>query len=44
MHLDIQQQKENKLATIKLNSKNKIHGLISILKTLHPLSTAHKSP
>ena len=42
---DSQQQKEHKLAAIKLNSKEKFRGLssISILKTLHPLNADHKA-
>ena len=44
MRPDSQQQKEHKLAAIKLNSKEKFRGLssMSILKTLHPLNTDHK--
>lgn len=45
MRPDSQQQKEHKLAAIKLNSKEKFRGLssISILKTLHPLNADHKA-
>ncbi|TCB77299.1 alpha/beta fold hydrolase [Acinetobacter sp. ANC 4173] len=44
MRPDSQQQKEHKLAAIKLNSKEKFRGLssISILKTLHPSNTNNK--
>ncbi|MEG0196572.1 MAG: alpha/beta hydrolase [Acinetobacter sp.] len=44
MRPDSQQQKEHKLAAIKLNSKEKFRGLssMSILKTLHPLNADHK--
>lgn len=45
MRPDSQQQKEHKLAAIKLNSKEKFRGLssMSILKTLHPLNADHKA-
>lgn len=44
MRPDSQQQKEHKLAAIKLNSKEKFRGLssISILKTLHLSNTNNK--